>query len=574
MNQTPDQLHADLMKDTVAFPVLSAAELEECAEFGTRCSFAAGEDLFPAGAQPFDCYVILSGEVCIIDVSTDEQTYLVRLPGGQFTGDIDLFTGRRAAASCEAISHVEAIRISPDKVREMLVRQPTVGARIWRAFQRRRELLMATDFQGLQVYGAKDDKRTLETVEFLFRNGVPHHWMNIAEEENATRIREIAGDDLHYPMIACGKRLLFRSPGLTQLAEDIGVRHRLPEKTYDVVVLGSGPSGLGAAICASSEGLSTLVLDGIGPGGQAGSSSKIENYAGFPNGVTGRELAQLSYLQALKFGAEFIAPCHVTELKRDGDGLYQVRTSEGDVAIGQTVIVTTGVSYRLLDVEGSNDLLVSGIYYNATAVEARMCKGWPVHVIGAGNSAGQAAMFLTQYARNVTLVVRGGDLRRSMSSYLCDRVVANSQIEVRYHTQVTAIEGTEHIGAVHLRDEDGNVVREDTTGLFIFIGAKPRTDFLPPELARDDKGFVLTGPAVAKLASWKEQRLPEALETSLPGVFASGDCRSGTTKRVAFAIGDGALAVTCVHNLLGTYATRRLDVLNKTSVDRSDAESH
>jgi thioredoxin reductase (NADPH) len=414
MNQTPDKLHTDLMADTVAFPVLSAAELQECAEFGTRCSFAAGEDLFRAGDQPLDCYVILSGEACIIDVSTDEPTYRTRHRGGQFTGDIDLFTGRRAAASCQAIAQVEAIRIRPDKVREILVRQPTLGARIWRAFQRRRELLMATDFQGLRVYGAKDDKQTLETVEFLFRNGVPHHWMNIAEEENATRIREIAGNDLHYPMITCGKKLLFQSPGLTQLAENIGVRHRLPEKTYDVLVLGSGPSGLGAAICAASEGLSTLVLDGLGPGGQAGSSSKIENYAGFPNGVTGRELAQLSYLQALKFGAEFVAPCHVTELKRD-DGLYQVHTSEGDVAISKTVIIATGVSYRLLEVEGSNDLLTSGVYYNATAVEARMCKNWPVHVIGAGNSAGQAAMFLTQYARKVTLVVRGSDLRKSMS---------------------------------------------------------------------------------------------------------------------------------------------------------------
>src|SRR5450432_4295725 len=554
MSQTPDQLQADQMKDTVAFPVLSAAELEKCADFGTSCSFAAGEDLFREGVQPFDCYVILSGEVCIVDVLTDEPTYLVRLRGGQFTGDIDLFTGRRAAASCQAIAQVEAIRIRPDKVREMLVRQPTLGARIWRAFQRRRELLMTTDFQGMRVYRAKDDKQTLETVEFLFRNGVPHHWMNIAEEENATRLREIAGSEPRYPVIIWGKKLLFQAPGLSQLAEHIGLRHRLPEKTYDVIVLGSGPSGLGAAICASSEGLSTLVLDGIGPGGQASSSSKIENYAGFPNGVTGRELAQLSYLQALKFGAEFVAPCHVTELKRD-DGLYRVRTSEGDVAISKTVILATGVSYRLLDVEGSNDLLASGVYYNATAVEARMCRSWPVHVIGGGNSAGQAAMFLTQYARKVRLVVRGSDLRKSMSSYLCDRVAANPEIEVRYHTQVTAIEGTEHIRAVHLRDDDGKVAREETMGVFIFIGAKPRTDFLPVELSRDDKGFALTGSAVAKLESWKERRLPEALETSLPGVFASGDCRSGTTKRVAFAIGDGALAVSCIHNWLGTYPT-------------------
>src|ERR1700693_5290819 len=195
-----------------------------------------------------------------------------RYGAGQFTGDIDLFTGRRAVGSCQAATEVEAIRIAPDRVREMLVRQPTLGARILRAFQRRSELLMTTDFQGRRVYGAKDDKQTLETVELLFRNGVPHHWMNIAEEENATRLREIAGSEPLYPVIIWGKKLLFQAPGLSQLAEHIGLRHRLPEKTYDVVVLGSGPSGLGAAICASSEGLSTLVLDGIGPGGQASSS--------------------------------------------------------------------------------------------------------------------------------------------------------------------------------------------------------------------------------------------------------------------------------------------------------------
>ncbi|HET6385572.1 MAG TPA: hypothetical protein VFJ58_19435 [Armatimonadota bacterium] len=220
MIQPPQQLQADLMADTVAFTVLSAAELTRCSEFGTRCSIARGEQIFAAGSQSFDCYVIVSGDVCIVDLSTDE---------------------------------------------------PTLGAGIWRAFQRRGEFLMATDFQGLRVNGAKDDKRTLDTVEFLYRKDVPHHWMNNAEEENATRIREIGCDDLHYPMITCGKRLLMRSPGLTQLAESIGVLHRLPEKTYDVIVLGSGPAGLGAPICASSEGLSTLVLDGLRPGGQAGS---------------------------------------------------------------------------------------------------------------------------------------------------------------------------------------------------------------------------------------------------------------------------------------------------------------
>jgi thioredoxin reductase (NADPH) len=320
------------------------------------------------------------------------------------------------------------------------------------------------------------------------------------------------------------------------------------------VILGSGPSGLGAAVYASSEGLSTLVLDALGPGGQAGSSSKIENYAGFPNGLSGRELAQLSYLQALKFGAEFVAPSHVANLRRSGEGLYEIETSEGDSVLGKTVIIATGVSYRLLDVAGLDGLRGSGVFYNATKIEATLCEDHPVHVIGAGNSAGQAAMFLSQFARSVTLVVRGNDLRKSMSSYLSDRVVVNERIKIAYQTQVSAAEGSGRIEAVQLRDDQGNVRREKTSGLFIFIGAKPRTDFLPAEIARDDKGFVLTGAAVADLKAWTEKRLPCALETTWPGVFASGDCRSGTTKRVAFAIGDGALAVTCVHDFLGTYS--------------------
>lgn len=561
---TPDPVPpaADPLADTVAFPVFSADEVARCAEFGERRTFAVDEELFSAGDRPFPCFVLVSGEVCIVDVSADAPRCVLRYGAGHFTGDIDLLTGRPAVVSGRAVTPVEAIRIVADDLRQLFVRQPTLGEKLWRAMQRRREALLTTAFQGLRVYGGKDDRDTLDTVEFLFRNGVPHRWMSTTEPENAVRIGELATGHDHgensdgsprEPVITYGPTVIFQNPGLRRLADHLGLRRPLPASPRDVLVLGSGPSGLGAAVYAASEGLSTLVLDGLGPGGQAGSSSRIENYAGFPNGIAGRELAQLSYLQALKFGAEFAAPCHVVELRRDGD-IYRVRTAEGDEAAGKTVIIATGVSYRLLDVAGLDDLHGSGVYYNATAVEALLCRSCPVHVIGAGNSAGQAAMFLSQTARQVTLVVRGGDLRKSMSSYLSERVLANPQITVRPHTQVARIEGTEHIRAVHLRDDDGNVTREDTTGLFIFIGARPRTDFLPPELARDGKGFALTGPDVVAAGRWSEARAPEPLETSLPGVFASGDCRSGTTKRVAFAIGDGALAVTCVHNLLGTYA--------------------
>ena len=552
---------ADLLADTLRFPVLSADELARCADFGLRRVFAVDEELFSAGDRPFPCFVLVAGEVCITDASTDDARSIIHFGAGHFTGDIDLLTGRPAVVSCHAVTPVEAIRILAGDLRRLFVREPTLGEKLWRAMQRRREVLLTTAFRGLCVYGGPHDRDTLESVEFLFRNGVPHRWMNTADAEHAARVRELAasygdtepGDAPRTPVITYGRTLLFQNPGLRRLADHLGLRRPLPTGPRDVLILGSGPSGLGAAVYAASEGLTTLVLDGLGPGGQAASSSRIENYPGFPNGVAGRELAQLSYLQALKFGAEFAAPCHVVELRRDGD-VYRVRTAEGDEATGRTVIVATGVSYRLLDVAGLDDLHGAGVYYNATAVEALLCRNCPVHVVGAGNSAGQAAMFLSQHTQEISLVVRGGDLRKSMSSYLSERVLANPRIKVRYHTQTTRVEGTDHLRAVHLRDDAGNVTSEESTGLFIFIGARPRTNFLPPELARDDKGFALTGPDVVAAGQWDGPRPPELLETSLSGVFASGDCRSGTTKRVAFAIGDGALAVTCVHNLLGTYA--------------------
>lgn len=542
--------------DEVAFPVLSSEDLTRCEDFGEHASFVPGQTLFAAGDHPLDCYVLLSGEAALVDISRDEHSGVYHYGAGHFTGDIDLLTGRPALLSCEVLRAVEAIRISSHGIREMFVRAPELGERFWRAFQRRRELLLQTAFDGLRVYGPKDDESTLTLVEFLFRNSVPHRWMNITEPANAERLHHLvgAGHPTHFPVVAYGGKLLYQVPSLVQMADYLGLRRRLSPKTYDVIVLGSGPAGVGAAVYAASEGLSTLVLDGLGPGGQAGSSSKIENYAGFPNGIPGRDLAQLSYLQALKFGAEFAAPCSVTELGRTDDGLLRVRTSEGDTATARTVIIATGVSYRLLDVEGLDKLHGSGVYYSATKVEALRCTSCPVHVVGAGNSAGQAAMFLSQTAREVNLVVRGDDLRKSMSSYLSDRVLANSRVKVRYRTEVVAVEGADHLSAVQLRDGEGRQSREDTVGLFIFIGAKPRTDFLPPDVVCDGKGFVLTGNDMLKSAHWQEARPPGQLETSLPGVFAGGDCRSGTTKRVAFAIGDGALAITCVHDLLGTYA--------------------
>ncbi len=540
----------DPVSDHIAYPHLSESEVADAALFGERCSFREGEALISSGDQPFDCYVILSGEIRVVDVSTGERTVFSRYGSGYFTGDIDLFTGRPSVVTCEAETAVEAICITSSGLRDMFVRKAVLGERFWKSFQSRRDLLLASNFRGLSVYGSKNDKRTLDTVELLFRNGVPHYWIDTALEENMSKLLRIDDRVQRYPVVTSGNRLLFEAPSHTQLADQIGLRRKLPDKNYDVLILGAGPSGLGAAVYASSEGLSTLVLDGLGPGGQAGSSSRIENYAGFPNGVAGRELAQLSYLQALKFGADFVAPSTVASLERCSDGLYSVRTSEGDNVVGRAVIIATGVSCGLLNITGLETLVGAGVYYNATMVEAIRSQDEPVHVIGGGNSAGQAAMFLSQFAQKVSLIVRGDNLQKSMSSYLSRRISANEKIQIRYCTEVASIEGVEHIRAVSLRDAEGRETRETTAGLFVFIGAKPRTDFLPSSLAKDKNGFLLTGAAAAALPAWQEDRPPCALETSLPGVFAAGDCRSNTTKRVAFAIGDGAHAVTCVHDFM------------------------
>jgi thioredoxin reductase (NADPH) len=540
----------DPLSDKLAYPHLSEAELADVVPFGERCSFEKDQALFSAGDYPFNSHVILSGRVRIVDISTGEHVVFVRYGAGYFTGDIDLLTRRPSVVSCEAETDVEAIRLTPSQLRNMFTRKPQLGEKFWKSFQRRRELLLVSKFRGLTIYGKKDDRATLDTVELLFRNSVPHEWMDTSVEENRLKLQQIQQDVRSFPLVAHGSRVLFEAPSRAQLADYLRLRRNLPNTIYDVLILGAGPAGLGAAVYAASEGLSSLVLDALGPGGQAGSTSRIENYAGFPDGISGRDLAHLVYLQALKFGADFHVPSTVSDLDYRSDGLYRVRTVEGDYILGRTVIIATGVSYGFLDVEGLESLQGAGVYYSATNVEARLCRSSVAHVVGGGNSAGQAAMFLSQTADEVSLLVRGSNLRK-MSSYLSDRLLANKKVRIRYDTKVVGVEGVEHICAVRIREPNGEIKEELTAGLFVFIGAKPRTDFLPQAIARDEKGFLLTGPEVALLRAWKELRPPCTVETSLPGVFAAGDCRRGTAKRVAFAIGDGASAVTSVHNFLG-----------------------
>jgi thioredoxin reductase (NADPH) len=440
-------------------------------------------------------------------------------------------------------------------MRRLMLKCPTLGEKWIPALLRRRELLERVGFEGLRVFGERSDVATLHLREFLHRNGVFHHWLDTSDPIIAQTAAKLSTGPLRFPVVACSHNILLQNPTLSELAERTGVRRHIPDGVFDTVIVGGGPAGLGAAVYAASEGLRTLVLDNMGPGGQAGSSARIENYAGFPEGLSGRELALRAYVQALKFGATFSTPHIVSSLSCVDHGLHEVHTADGLVVKTKTVIITTGVSYRTLGVVGLSELRGCGVYYAATQVEATLCQDRPVHIIGAGNSAGQAAMYLSKFSENVNLVVRGGDLRKSMSTYLAERVESNPRINIRLHTELRAVEGTSCLEKVHLENTaTGQTTVEESCGIFVFIGAIPSTGFLGDEVLKDDKGFVVTGNELTASGKWPlRDRAPQPLETSCPGIFVAGDCRSRTTKRVAFAVGDGAFAVTCVHDLLGTY---------------------
>jgi thioredoxin reductase (NADPH) len=545
----------DVEREVLAFPTLDAAEIEIAKQCGQIEVYEAGECLYHAGDQPVDCFVIVSGNVQIIDPSGDEERVLVEYSSGGFTGEISVLTLRPSMASCRALAQCETVRLGAADMRLLMVRCPTLGEKWIPALLRRRELMEGVGFEGLRVFGERSDPATLHIREFLHRNGVLHHWLDTADSPIAKIAASLAAPPLRYPLVTCSRHILLQNPTLPELAEHTGIRRHIPDGLFDTVILGAGPAGLGAAVYAASEGLRTLVLDNMGPGGQAGSSARIENYAGFPAGLSGHDLALRAYIQALKFGATFSAPHIVSDVKCLPHGLHEVRTSDGVVVKTKTVIIATGVSYRTLGVIGLTELRGCGVYYAATQIEAMLCRDRPVHIIGAGNSAGQAAMYLSKFSSHVNLVVRGDDLRKTMSTYLSERVESNPLIAVRLHTELRGVEGKVCLEKVQLENTaTGDISIEESCGIFIFIGANPCTGFLGDEILKDAKGFIVTGSELITSGKWPlPDRVPQPLETSCPGIFVAGDCRSRTTKRVAFAVGDGALAVTCVHDFLGTY---------------------
>ncbi len=535
----------------LAFPRLTDSEVQALSKLATTCSFQDGKPLFQAGARGVPFYVVISGEVAIVDESGDESKTIVVHGPREFTGDVSLLTDRPAVISAYARGDTETYCVAQHELRRVIQEIPDLSDKLLEAFQTRRTLLEQSGFVGVRVFGHMGDPELTEIREFFDKNKVPHTWVDLDEPEGEAAYQVLGAGPDQLPFVVCNRGVHSARPTVTRLAECLGLKRPIRTEPFDLVIVGAGPAGLAAAVYGASEGLSTLVLDRFGPGGQAGTSSRIENYMGFPAGLSGADLANRGYLQALKFGAELVAPVEVRSMAIEGK-LHRLELDDGQIVRGKTILIATGASYRRLPVSGCERWDGAGIYYSCTSVHARSCKSGRAVVIGGGNSAGQAAMFLAEHTSGVVLLLRGEDLRKNMSDYLARRIEQHPKIEVLRRAEVQAVEGNGSFSGVRICQAGADATRRlECSALFVFIGAQPRTDWLPPAIVLDAKGFVLTGPDAFHSGKWPlEHREPCVVETSSPGVFAAGDVRSNTTKRVAFAVGDGALAVTCAHRVL------------------------
>jgi thioredoxin reductase (NADPH) len=533
------------------FPVLGAAEIERVRRFGYLRSYGPGEALVRIGEAGLGLTIILAGKVDItLRGQYGRREHIITHDAGGFMGELAQLAGRPALADAHANGPVDALIIAPDKLRALLIAEAELGERIMRALILRRVGLLETGAAGPIIVGRAGDGDVLRLEGFLRRNGHPRQRLDPETDACAKAlIDRFHVDEDQLPIVVCPDGRMLRNPSENELARCIGlVRPIDPDRVYDVAIVGAGPAGLAAAVYAGSEGLSVLVLDCRAFGGQAGASARIENYLGFPTGITGMALMARAYNQAQKFGVEMAIPDEVIGLNApngSSDGRFTLRLSNAERVSARSVVIASGARYRRLDVPDIESFESASVHYWASPLEAKLCAGQEVALVGAGNSAGQAAVYLASQVANVRLLVRGPDLAASMSRYLVDRIAGLSNVEVLTQTSITGLEGRD--GALEAirwrRDRSGPEVRRPIQHLFLFIGAEPNKDWLSGSgIALDSKGFVLTG------ADASDNR--RAMETSLRGVFAIGDVRSGSVKRVAAAVGEGAQVVATLHAAL------------------------
>ena len=551
----PGLIPSALDARTQAFPVLTAAQIDRVRPLGKVRQVQRGEILFAPGDTDVPFFVLLSGGMEIVQPDLTGERRIATHGPGEFTGEMTMISGHRCLVLGRTTEPGEFLELTGDGLRSLIAKDAELSEIFMRAFILRRLELIRRGQGNFILMGSRHSAKTLELREFLSRNGHPYTYVDLDTDRTSQELLdrfEIKLDEI--PVVICNQHGVLRNPTVQKLADGLGFNSGIDESQLrDLIIVGAGPSGLAAAVYAASEGLDTLVIEIASPGGQAGSSSKIENYLGFPTGVSGLELATRAIAQAEKFGAKMMLAHGVTRLDCDRRP-YQVVLDNGNRLAARVIVISTGAQYNKPRIPNLEKFEGQGIYYGATYMESQLCEHEDIVVVGGGNSAGQAAVFLSQTAGKVHMLVRSGQLSDTMSRYLIQRIEQNPAIELHFKTEIVNLEGDTHLERVTWRSNaSGETSTNAIRHVFIMAGASPRTDWLSGCLALDNKGFILTGrdlDVATETPVWPLARPPQMLETSLPGVFAVGDVRSGNVKRVAAAVGEGSIAISLVHRAL------------------------
>jgi thioredoxin reductase (NADPH) len=538
-------------------PVLTEAEINRARPYGKVRYAELGEILYRPGEVGVPCFLLLSAGLEIVQPTIHGEQPVFHLCPGMFTGEAGMIAGQRTVVQARVMHAGEVLALRPEQLRVLVAQEAGLSEILLRAFILRRLMLITRQLGNVVVVGSRHSADTLRLREFLGRNGHPYTYVDLDSDDASRNLLDrfvVAVSEI--PIVICNGATVLRNPSTRQLADSLGLNDNIDKSLlHDLIVVGAGPAGLAAAVYAASEGLDILLIESHAPGGQAGSSSKIENYLGFPNGVSGQDLATSAARQAQKFGAKMALARPIIQLRCERRP-YELVMDDGTVFSARAIVIATGACYNKPTAVNLDRFSGRGVHYGATHIEAQLCEGEEVVVVGGGNSAGQAAVFLSQTARKVYMLVRAADLANSMSRYLIQRISRNPSIELLCNSELAVLDGENDLDEVSwINKETGQVRSASVHDLFIMTGASPNTNWLRGHVALDQKGFILTGrdlPVAVEPQNfpWPLSRPPQMLESSLPGVFAVGDVRAGSVKRVAAAVGEGATSVSMVHRAL------------------------
>ncbi len=556
MNNTNESKTIPGMQPDKVFPLLTEAQIARIATCGKMRLIKKGEILLNVGEPILRSFIVKQGEIEVLQILGKTEKLFAVCRANQFTGELGLLSGRHAFVKLKVSEPGEVIEINRENLLKLIQADAELSEIFMRAYILRRVAIITQNVSDVVFIGSRHSSDTLRIKEFLTRNDYPYCYVDIENDQAVQELLEHFRIDIsNVPIVICRSEIVLRNPSNQQLANCLGFNEAIEvNRSYDVVVIGAGPSGLSAAVYSASEGLDVLVVEENAPGGQAGSSSKIENYLGFPNGISGQELAGRAFTQAQKFGAQIMIAAKAKSLNCERKP-YIIQTDNSQKIQTKTIILATGAQYRKLSLENLSKFEGVGIYYGATFVEAQVCEGAEIIVVGGGNSAGQAAVFLTNYVKHVHMLVRSTELAKSMSHYLIRRIEESKKITVHMNTEITALEGHNQLEKVQWRNNlSGKTELHNIRHVFVMAGAIPNTAWLKDCIVLDKQGFIKTGPELSvedlTVSRWPLHRSPYFLETSLPGVFATGDVRSGNIKRVASAVGEGSSTVFFVHQVL------------------------